>query len=92
MKECDSKPSQVCDKECKRNYYCNQCPDTKPTPRPTRPTGPTRPTRPTQPTRPTIGPPSIPPAGTFIVRPPGIPSKFDQEVIDARSSKRHVVP
>jgi hypothetical protein len=75
-KKCDSTASKVCKNKCDRVYYCFKCPSgsaitTTPKPKP----------------KPVVGPPSPPLPGTFIVRPPAPPNRFDS-VIDAKKQSR----
>jgi hypothetical protein len=97
IKVCDEKPTQVCKKKCKNVYYCNKCPDKKPTkptrpPRP-KPTGPPRP-KPTRtpkpkPTRtPKPGPPGWTPGSFGAILPPSPPPSTLDIIVDVKNKDR----
>lgn len=72
-KKCDENSSKVCKNKCARAYYCFTCPS-----------GSALVTTP----KPSIGPPSPPPAGTFI-SPPAPPNRFDSIVdVKKQASRR----
>jgi len=66
-KVCDDKPKKTCKRKCARAYYCFKCPSAS--------------ALVTTP-KPSIGPPSPPPAGTFI-SPPAPPNRLDS-IVDVK--------